>query len=118
MKILFTFFFTLWSMATFADSTVIEGQWLAENQTTHIEISQSEPGIWQGIVTKSPSQPKLEGQQLLSEMIEVAAGFKGKVYAIKKAKHYDADIFLVDDTLQIEVKAGFFTKTMIWTRIE
>ncbi|WP_353498894.1 hypothetical protein [Vibrio chaetopteri] len=118
MKILFTLFLTLWSMMTFADSTVIEGQWLAENKTTHIEISQSKPGLWQGIVTKSPLQPKLEGQQLLSEMIEVADGFKGKVYAIKKAKHYDADIFLVDDTLQIEVKAGFFKKTMIWTRID
>ena len=118
MKILFTLFLTLWSMTTFADSPSLQGQWLAENQSTQIEISQSESGLWQGIVTKSPSQPELTGQQILSEMVEVVDGFKGKVYAIKKAKHYEADISLADGTLQIEVKAGFFTKTMIWTRIE
>ena len=118
MKILFTLFLTLCSMNTFADSASIEGLWLAENKSTHIEISQSKPGLWQGIVTKSPSQPELEGQQILSKMEEVAGGFKGKVYAIKKAKHYDADISLVDGTLQIKAKAGFFTKTMVWTRIE
>ncbi|MCL9773801.1 DUF2147 domain-containing protein [Vibrio methylphosphonaticus] len=118
MKILVTLFFTLWSMTTFANSTLIEGLWLAENKSTHVEISQTEPGRWQGVVTSDPLKPELEGTQLLSAIVEAPDGYEGKVYAIKKAKHYDAEIKPMDSTLQIEVTAGFFSKTIIWTRIE
>ncbi|SEF57115.1 DUF2147 domain-containing protein [Vibrio hangzhouensis] len=118
MKILVTLFFTLWSVTTFANSAPIEGLWLAENKSTQIEISQTESGRWQGVVTSSPSKAELEGTQLLSAIVEAPDGYEGKVYAIKKAKHYDAEIKPVDNTLQIEVTAGFFSKTMIWTRIE
>lgn len=118
MKILVTLFITLWSMTTLANSASIEGLWLAENKSTQIEISQTESGQWQGVVTSAPLKPELEGKQLLSAIVEVPDGYEGKVYAIRKAKHYDAEIKPVDNTLQIEVTAGFFSKTMIWTRIE
>jgi uncharacterized protein (DUF2147 family) len=118
MKVLMLLISISWSVMTFANTGMIEGKWLAKNKSTQIEISQTESGHWQGVVTSAPSKPELEGKQLLSAIVEAPGGYEGKVYAIKKAKHYDAEIKPVDNTLQIEVTAGFFSKTMIWTRIE
>jgi uncharacterized protein (DUF2147 family) len=118
MKFLMLFISISWSVMTFANTGMIEGKWLAENKSTEIMLNQVEPGVWLGVVTHSPMKPEMKGQQILSSIVKQPDGYKGKLYALKKAKYYDADIKVMEDTLEVEVKAGFFKKTMIWTRIE
>lgn len=118
MKVLMLLISISWSVMTFANAEPIKGKWLAQNKSTQIEISQTESGHWQGVVTSAPSKPELEGKQILSSIVEVSGAYKGKVYAIKKEKYYDANIMLIADTLKIEIGAGFFSKTIVWTRID
>lgn len=118
MKILTLLLSISWSLMTFANVGTIEGKWLAENESTEITLSQVERGVWQGVVTRSPMKPEMKGQQILSSIVKQSDGYKGKLYALKRAKYYDADIKVMEDTLEVEVKAGFLSKTIVWTRIK
>ncbi|MGK0410289.1 MAG: hypothetical protein ACJASB_002451 [Shewanella psychromarinicola] len=117
LKTLAALLFLVWPFTGHATSDPIEGKWQTPGGATFIEISQSTAGQWQGIIVESEVNQALVGQQLLSSVTKEEEAYKGTIYAIKAGKHFDAHISLLDDTLQISVKAGFFSREVIWKRV-
>lgn len=107
-----------WSFSGHASSDPIEGKWQTPERATLVEITQSMDGQWQGIVVESEAKQAL-GIQVLSSVEKDEKAYKGKIYAVKANKHFDAHIaFNDDDTLLISVNAGFFSKNVIWNRVK
>jgi uncharacterized protein (DUF2147 family) len=125
-----------------AAQDAILGSWLTEDGASKVEITATEAAdgstvfagkvVWLEQPTRAGkpvhdannSDASLRARPILG--IEVLSGFKvgaagawsgGTMYSPRKGKSYPAELSLAPDgRLQIEVKAGFVSKTVYWTR--
>jgi len=125
-----------------AAQDAILGSWLTEDGASKVEITATGAAdgstvfagkvVWleQPTLAGKPvhdannSDASLRARPILG--LEVLSGFKagaagawsgGTMYSPRKGKSYPAELSLAPDgRLQIEVKAGFVSKTVYWTR--
>jgi uncharacterized protein (DUF2147 family) len=125
-----------------AAQDAILGSWLTEDGASKVEITTTEAAdgstvfagkvVWLEQPTRAGkpvhdannSDASLRARPILG--LEVLSGFKagaagawsgGTMYSPRKGKSYPAELSLAPDgRLQIEVKAGFVSKTVYWTR--
>ena len=115
MKNLILIVVTLCSFSVFGQSQ-LNGTWNTGEDNTKIEISESESQITGNI--KSSDNPKAQiGKVILKDLKEEGNNWKGKIFAAKKQKWYEAVITPKGNTLEIEISVGFFSKTIEWTKI-
>jgi uncharacterized protein (DUF2147 family) len=53
---------------------------------------------------------------MVKDLEQTRGKWKGKVYAPKRKEWYDAEFILKENTLDIKIKVGFFSKTIEWLR--
>ncbi|WKK65756.1 DUF2147 domain-containing protein [Lutimonas zeaxanthinifaciens] len=115
MKNLILIVITLCSFSVFGQ-TQLNGTWNTGEDNTKIEISESESLITGTI--KSSDNPKAQiGKVILRDLKEEGNNWKGKIFAAKKQKWYEAVITPKGNRLEIEISVGFFSKTIEWTKI-
>ena len=115
MKNLTLFFIAFFFTSNLIAQDTIAGIWLTGQENTKIETYQKE-GLWYGKIISSDNPKAKIGVDILRGFKQVKGEWKGKLYAIKRGKEIDAVIKPATDNLEINVTAGFFTKTLEWKR--
>ena len=107
---------TLFSITNYAQSqSDVVGEWVVGKQNTVIKIEQND-GIYSGTIISSDN-PKAEiGKLMVKDLKEKKGKWKGKTYSPKRKEWYDAEFIPKENTLDVKIKVGFFSKTMEWER--
>ena len=114
MKHLILIVATLCSFSVFGQSN-LTGNWDTGEDNTIIEITEIE-GKPTGKI-KSSDNPKAKiGNVILKAVHKYGRNWKGKIYAAKRQEWYDAEITQKGDVLEIQIRAGFFRKTVEWKK--
>ena len=109
-------FMTLFSITNYAQSqSEVAGDWVVGKQNTVIKIEQND-GIYCGTIISSDN-PKAEIGKLMVKDLKLKKGkWKGKTYSPKPKEWYDAEFIPKENTLDVKIKVGFFSKTIEWVR--
>ena len=114
MKHLILIAATLCSFSVFGQSN-LTGTWDTGEDNTVIEITES-AGKTTGKI-KSSDNPKASiGKVMLKDLKKSSSSWKGKIYAAKRQKWYDAEITQEGEILEIIISVGFFSKTVVWKK--
>lgn len=95
----------------------ITGIWNTGKDNTKIEISQFN-GAWIGKIKSSDNKQVKIGKIILQKIKKEALKWTGKLYAPKRKEWYDVEISRKINTLELEINAGFFGKTIKWEESE
>ncbi|MGK0447445.1 MAG: hypothetical protein ACJA2M_001219 [Polaribacter sp.] len=114
-NILLILFFGIFSFTSFGQKTLI-GDWIANSdKNTVVKIVQNNE-VYSGGILSSDNQ-KAVGTLLLKDVKLKKDTFKGKLYAPKRKKWYDAEFKIKGNTLEIYISVGFFSKTIKWVAL-
>jgi uncharacterized protein (DUF2147 family) len=138
MKILLTICFIIPIMSLKAQSDRIVGIWLTAEKDAKIEISQRESRFYGKMIWLTPNvdengnpltdtenpdaskrNRKLEGLEIISNLVYADGKWKGKIYDPESGKTYSSEIKLVnEDTLELTGYVGLpmFGRTLIWKK--
>ncbi|MCM4171914.1 DUF2147 domain-containing protein [Arenibacter sp. TNZ] len=105
---------SLFSLNSFAQSDVA-GEWIVGEQNTVVKIEQHDDG-YSGKIISSDNSNAAIGKLMVKELKQTNGKWKGKVYAPKRDEWYDAEFIPQEKTLDVKIKAGFFSKTIEWTK--
>ena len=109
--ILFAFFDTL----TMNAQQSIAGIWDMGDDNTKIEITENNGAYFGKIVSSDNTQATI-GKQILKDVKFNNGEGKGKMYAARKGKWYDAVIKEKGNQLDVTIKVGFMSKTLNWKK--
>lgn len=103
---------------TSSKADTILGKWTNEDKTRTIEFTKN--GISYEAVIKDAPDKNLIGTKQITGLQFDGKGYKnGKVYLPKKGKTFPCTVSLKNDgTLELSAKAGFMSKSQIWTRVK
>ena len=108
--------FSLLSISTYAQSnTDVAGEYLLGKQNTVVKIEEQE-GVYSGKIIASDNPSAKIGKLMVKDVKEKEGKWKGKVYAPKRKEWYDAEFIPKENTLDVKLKVGFFSKTMEWKK--
>jgi len=93
----------------------IAGIWNTGEDNTKIEITEDN-GVFSGKILSSDNAKANIGNQILKDVNFINGEWKGKLYAAKKGDWYDATLEEKDSQLDITIKVGFMSKTIIWKK--
>ncbi len=96
----------------------ILGKWTNEDKTRTIEFIKN--GTSYEAVIKDAPDRNIIGTKQISGLQFDGKGYKnGKVYLPKKGKTFPCTVSLkADGTMELSAKAGFMSKSQIWTRVK
>lgn len=107
--------------ATNAYAQELDGLWKVGDKATWVRI-ETLAGVAAGQVVRSEVKPEAVGRIVLKDIRPLADAklqWRGQVYAERFQRFTDAAISLpASDTMNISVKVGFITRTLVWTRVE
>ena len=105
---------SLISLNSFAQAD-IAGKWVVGKQNTVVKIEQND-GIYSGIIISSDNSKAEIGKLMVKDLREKNGKWKGKTYSPKRKEWYDAAFIPKNNSLDIKIKVGFFSKTIEWVR--
>lgn len=105
---------SLFSLNSFAQSDVL-GEWIVGKQNTVIKIEQ-QAGVYYGKIISSDNSKVKIGKLMVKDLKEKKGKWKGNTYSPKRKEWYDAEFIPKENTLDIKIKVGFFSKTIEWVR--
>lgn len=105
---------SLFSLNSYAQSDV-SGEWIVGEQNTVVKIEQDN-GIYTGKIISSDNPEAKIGNPMVKELKQTKGKWKGKVYSPKRKEWYDAEFIQKGNKLNLEIKVGFFSKTVEWTK--
>lgn len=114
MKIVFTLCI-LFSAITMNAQESIAGIWNTGQDNTKVEITTTDD-IYNGKIVSSDNEQVKIGNLLLKDIKSVKGEWKGKLFAAKKGKWYNAILEEKAGKLLVKVKAGMVSKTLEWTK--
>ncbi len=98
----------------------LSGFWKIDNQPAWVEVQMQE-GSAIGVVRRHDENANAVGRTLLKNVSLEEGGsgkWRGQIFAARLGEFRDADITLLDPSrMQIEVKVGFMSRTVIWQRV-
>ncbi|MCP4552386.1 MAG: DUF2147 domain-containing protein [Bacteroidetes bacterium] len=107
---------TIFSITSHAQSpSDVAGEYIVGKQNTVVKIEQQE-GIYTGEIISSDNPNAKIGKLMVKDLKEKKGKWKGKVYAPKRKEWYDAEFIPQGNTLAVQIKVGFMSKTMKWIR--
>ena len=115
MKQIAIIFCILFSFTTLNAQNSIAGIWNMGEDNTKIEITETD-GVFIGKIISSDNAKAKVGKQILKDVKFSNGKGKGKMYAAKKGKWYDAVIKEKGDQLNVTIKVGFMSKTLEWKK--
>ena len=116
MKYTILIAFSIFAYSLFGQSNLI-GTWDTGEDNTIIEITEID-GKPTGKI-KSSDNPKAKiGKVILKDVKQKGEIGEGKIYAAKRQEWYDAEITQKGDVLEIEISVGFFSKTVVWKKVQ
>ena len=115
MKNLALIFFILFSTTTMNAQHSIAGIWNTGDDNTKIEITEND-GAFYGKILSSDNTKANIGKQILKDVKFSNGEGKGKMYAAKKGKWYDAVLKENGNQLDVTIKVGFMKKTLEWKK--
>jgi uncharacterized protein (DUF2147 family) len=105
---------SLISLNSFAQAD-IAGEWVVGKQNTVVKIEQND-GIYSGTIISSDNSKAEIGKLMVKDLREKNGKWKGKTYSPKRKEWYDAAFIPKNNSLDIKIKVGFFSKTIEWVR--
>jgi len=97
----------------------LAGVWKNDEMPAWIEI-QFENDTGTGTVRRNDEKPEAVGRELLKDVVadgDSADSWRGQIFAARLGEYKDAEISLPQpDKMEVKVKVGFMSKTVIWTR--
>lgn len=114
MKIVITFCLLVSALTMNAQQS-IAGIWNMGQDNTKIEITEDN-GVYGGNIASSDNSKAKIGKQLLKDVKLVDGEWKGKLFAPKKSKWFDAVLKEKGNQLLVTVGSGFRSKTLTWTK--
>ena len=116
MKQIAIIFCVLFSLSTMNAQNSITGVWNTGQDNTKIEITENND-VFIGKVLSSDNAKAKIGNQILKDVKFSNGKGKGKLFAPKKGKWYDATIKEKGEQLEITIKVGFMSKTLEWQKV-
>jgi uncharacterized protein (DUF2147 family) len=113
-NLILTVILALFSITLFSQSD-ISGTWNTGDQNTLVKIEKVNDVYVGKIVSSDNSKAKI-GAKLIKDVKLKNNKFKGEMYAPKKGEWYDAEFTKKGSILEIEISAGFMSKTVEWTK--
>jgi len=95
----------------------IEGRWATPEREATIEIFERD-GAYFGKLVASKHKKAPIGTLILRELRPKDGGWEGRIYVVKKDKILPARVERDKARLKIKVSAGWFSKTVTWTRVK
>ena len=96
------------------------GDWLHESEPVTVTMQETQQAsVLEGVVARHATNPNAIGKQLFRGLQFVPAKncWQGEVYVNQLEEHKPICISFVDDnTFEMTVKVGFFSKTVQWNR--
>lgn len=94
----------------------ILGKWTNEDRTRVLEFVKAGTG-YDAIIRDAPDQD-LIGKKQLTRMAYGNGIYTGNVLLPKKGKSYPCTLKMkADSTMELTAKAGFMSKSQVWTRV-
>ena len=115
MKQIAIIFCVLFSFTTINAQNSTTGIWNTGEDNTKIEITEDN-GVFSGKILSSDNPKAKIGKQLIKDVKLSNGEYKGKLYAAKKGKWYDAVLKENGDQLDITIKVGWMSKTLTWKK--
>lgn len=109
--ILIAVFFTTISI----NAQSIAGVWNIGEDNTKVEITETN-GVFNGKILSSDNAKAKIGNPILKDVKFSKGEWKGKMYAAKKGKWYDAVIKEKGNQMDVSIKVGFMSKTLKWKK--
>lgn len=109
-----------------AESARIEGEWLVHNKKSSVKVYKKEGQYFGELVWIDPEynpNEKVRREALGTLILENLqpdgkAKYKnGRVYALPQDRHYDCNVEVKKNELIINISIGWFTKTLVWTKV-
>ncbi|HTN45817.1 MAG TPA: DUF2147 domain-containing protein [Flavipsychrobacter sp.] len=95
----------------------ILGKWTNEDKTRVIEFIKS-GSVYNAVIRKAPDQ-SVVGKNQLANLSYRDGNYNGNVLLPKKGKSYPCTLRMKDDgTMEMTAKAGFMTKSQVWTKVK
>jgi len=114
MKSLILIIVCVFSAATLS-AQMTAGTWNTGQQNTIVETYEKD-GAWFGKVVSSDNPKVKIGLEILRGFKLEDEELKGKMFAAKRNKEFDAVIDPSDEKLLITISAGFMTRKLTWER--
>lgn len=114
MKIVLSFFI-LFSVISLQAQQSLAGVWNTGKDNTKVEMTEDN-GVYSGKIISSENANAKIGNQLIKDVKSVDEEWKGKFYAPKKGKWFDAVFVEKDGQLMVTVGAGMRSKTITWSK--
>jgi len=115
MKTMMMYLFLILFSST-GNEPAIVGTWKMSEENIEVEITQ-DGDVCTGVVVEAPKEGAI-GTEILRDLKEKNGKWEGKLYAIRKGRLVDVEIVPSGDELDLEVSAGFRSKSMTWTRVD
>jgi len=115
MKTMMMYLFLILFSST-AKEPAIVGTWKMSEENIEVEIIQ-DGDVCTGVIVKAPKEGAV-GTEILRDLKEKKGKWEGKLYAIRKGRLVDVVIVPKEDELDLEVSAGFVSKSMSWKRVD
>ena len=115
MKHLILIVATLCAFSVFGQSN-LTGTWDTGEENTVIEITEL-AGKKSGKIKSSDNPKATIGKVIVKDLKKNGSSWKGKIYAAKRQKWYDAVLTRKRNILEIEISVGFFSKTIEWKKV-
>ncbi len=93
----------------------LTGVWNTGDENTKIEITENE-GVFNGEILSSDNAKAKIGNQILKDVKFSNGEWNGQIYAAKKGEWYDAVLKENGSQLDITIKVGWVSKTLIWKK--
>ncbi|SEB46832.1 hypothetical protein SAMN04489761_0895 [Tenacibaculum sp. MAR_2009_124] len=98
--------------------TDIAQEWVLGKKNTIIKIEKQNDNNYEGKIIASDNPKVILGKLMVKELKSKNGKWKGKLFSPKKKEWYDAEFTPKENVLEVKVKAGFFSKTIEWTKKE
>ena len=107
--------------------TSIEGEWLVHNEKSTVQVYQKEGKYFGKLAWVDPADNPNEekrraimGTLILENLTPQGKALykNGRVYNLPQDRHYDCDVKVKKDKMLITISIGWFSKTLVWTRVQ
>ena len=96
----------------------ILGKWTNEDQTRTIEFTKK-GASYEAVIKDAPDRNMIGTKQITGLQFDGKVYKNGKVYLPKKGKTFPCTVSLKSDgTMELSAKAGFMSKSQVWTRVQ
>ncbi len=105
------------SITSYAQTDIAQ-EWVLGKKNTIIKIEKQNDNNYEGKIIASDNPKVILGKLMVKELKNKNGKWKGKLFSPKKKEWYDAEFAPKENVLEVKVKAGFFSKTIEWTKKE